>query len=120
MWRLGAAFGIYLLGGAGVWAQEAHTSQGADMRFLDRLTGQISNFQLTAGTPQQIGQLNVLLQECRYPAQSANADAFALLDISDAQSGQTYFKGWMVASSPALNALEHKRYDLWVLRCTQI
>ncbi|MGB0800115.1 MAG: DUF2155 domain-containing protein, partial [Planktomarina sp.] len=25
--------------------------------------------------------------------------------------------GWMVASSPALNALEHPRYDIWVLRC---
>jgi len=27
------------------------------------------------------------------------------------------FKGWMIASSPALNALDHPRYDVWVLRC---
>jgi hypothetical protein len=24
----------------------------------------------------------------------------------------------MVASSPALSALEHPRYDVWVLRCS--
>ena len=30
---------------------------------------------------------------------------------------QTIFSGWMLASSPALNALEHPRYDVWVLRC---
>ncbi|MEZ5716636.1 MAG: DUF2155 domain-containing protein [Paracoccaceae bacterium] len=27
------------------------------------------------------------------------------------------FTGWMVASSPALNAMDHRRYDVWVLRC---
>lgn len=27
------------------------------------------------------------------------------------------FSGWMVASSPALSALEHPRYDVQVLRC---
>ncbi|MGB1970407.1 MAG: DUF2155 domain-containing protein, partial [Paracoccaceae bacterium] len=27
------------------------------------------------------------------------------------------FMGWMVASSPALNPLDHRRYDVWVLRC---
>jgi len=24
----------------------------------------------------------------------------------------------MIASSPALNALDHPRYDVWVMRCT--
>ena len=27
------------------------------------------------------------------------------------------FTGWMFASSPALNALEHPVYDVWVLDC---
>jgi hypothetical protein len=27
------------------------------------------------------------------------------------------FTGWMFASSPALSALEHPVYDLWVLDC---
>lgn len=27
------------------------------------------------------------------------------------------FKGWMYASSPALNALEHPVYDIWVIAC---
>ncbi|MCW8843320.1 MAG: DUF2155 domain-containing protein, partial [Rhodobacteraceae bacterium] len=27
------------------------------------------------------------------------------------------FQGWMIASSPALSALDHPRYDVWVLRC---
>ncbi len=29
----------------------------------------------------------------------------------------TAFSGWMIASSPALNALDNPRYDVWLLRC---
>jgi len=28
------------------------------------------------------------------------------------------FSGWMFADSPALSALDHPRYDLWVINCT--
>ncbi|MEZ5892801.1 MAG: DUF2155 domain-containing protein [Parvularculaceae bacterium] len=31
--------------------------------------------------------------------------------------GVNIFKGWMFASSPALNALEHPVYDVWVIDC---
>ncbi len=32
--------------------------------------------------------------------------------------GVNIFRGWMFASSPALNALEHPVYDVWVISCT--
>lgn len=32
--------------------------------------------------------------------------------------GENVFRGWMFASSPALNALEHPVYDVWVINCT--
>ncbi len=32
--------------------------------------------------------------------------------------GINIFRGWMFASSPALNALEHPVYDVWVINCT--
>ncbi|WP_425407832.1 DUF2155 domain-containing protein [Hyphococcus sp.] len=31
--------------------------------------------------------------------------------------GVNIFRGWMFASSPALNALEHSVYDVWVIDC---
>lgn len=31
--------------------------------------------------------------------------------------GTNIFRGWMFASSPALNALEHPVYDVWVIDC---
>ncbi len=32
--------------------------------------------------------------------------------------GENIFRGWMFASSPALNALEHPVYDVWVIDCS--
>jgi hypothetical protein len=32
--------------------------------------------------------------------------------------GENIFRGWMFASSPALNGLEHPVYDVWVIDCT--
>ena len=31
--------------------------------------------------------------------------------------GENIFRGWMFASTPALNALEHPVYDVWVIDC---
>lgn len=36
---------------------------------------------------------------------------------SDTPSGQPLFIGWMFASSPSLNAMEHPVYDVWVIDC---
>ena len=47
-------------------------------------------------------------------------DAFAHLTISQDKSDNDLFRGWMIASSPAINPLEHARYDLWVLRCAMV
>jgi hypothetical protein len=34
--------------------------------------------------------------------------------------GTAIFKGWMFASSPSLNALEHPVYDVWVTDCKMV
>jgi len=37
--------------------------------------------------------------------------------IGPKTSGEKVFSGWMFASSPGLNALEHGVYDVWVIDC---
>ena len=54
---------------------------------------------------------------CRYPAEDPASDAFAFLQITDMRGEEQVFQGWMIASSPALNALDHPRYDVWVMSC---
>jgi hypothetical protein len=45
------------------------------------------------------------------------SDSEAHLTIVEETTGLELFSGWMLASSPALSALDHPRYDVWVLSC---
>jgi hypothetical protein len=63
------------------------------------------------------GRLTIQLDACRYPTDNPAAEAEAHLTIMDSTRDGPVFAGWMLASSPALSALDHPRYDVWVLRC---
>ena len=90
---------------------------GARLRVLDKMSGVVSDYDLATGATQVQGRLTVQLDECRYPADLPSAEAFAHLTIMDSDLTEPAFAGWMVASSPALSALDNPRYDVWVLRC---
>lgn len=98
-------------------AQGAADAPGARLRLLDKLTGQVTDLVLASGQSQSVGRLTVQVDACRYQPENPTADASAHLTIRDAGQTDPMFKGWMVASSPALSALDHPRYDVWVMRC---
>ncbi|SDD21114.1 hypothetical protein SAMN05421538_101112 [Paracoccus isoporae] len=90
---------------------------GAMLRALDKVSSEITDLDLAPGEAVDVGRLTVRLGECRYPSGDPNSDAFAQLVITDRHSRATLFDGWMIASSPALSALDDARYDVWVLAC---
>ena len=49
----------------------------------------------------------------------AQSDPVSLAFLEELGSGAYIerFQGWMLASSPALNPLDHPLYDVWVLEC---
>jgi len=99
-------------------AAQTGKGTGALMRGLDKVSGQPIDFMMKLGDTTEIGQLRITLGECRFPTDNPSGDAYAWLVIRDRNSEKTAFEGWMIASSPALNALDHPRYDVWVLNCT--
>ncbi|APE45426.1 hypothetical protein BOO69_10850 [Sulfitobacter alexandrii] len=99
-------------------AQEVSSAPGAVLRTLDKISGHSLDVELRTGQSSRLGNLDIVLNECRYPAGDPSGDAYAELEISDINKSDTLFSGWMIASAPALSALEHPRYDVWVIRCT--
>ena len=117
MKRVGLLLALAVSPIAGPAHSEMADAPGAKLRILDKLTGVVED--VTLGRSQQIttGRLTVLLDSCRSPADNTTAEAEAHLTILDAASVDPVFTGWMIASAPALSALDHPRYDVWVLRC---
>jgi hypothetical protein len=98
-------------------AQEYTEAEGGTLRWLDKLTSETGDVELSRGQSAKIGRLVVQLDSCRYPTDNPVSDAEAHLTMVDGNLQKTVFSGWMLASSPALSALDHARYDVWVLRC---
>jgi hypothetical protein len=98
-------------------AQTAVSAPGGLVRWLDKISGETGDIELVRGQLARNGRLSIQLDECRYPADDSPTEAYAHLTIMDALMDQPAFVGWMIASSPALSAMDHPRYDVWVLRC---
>lgn len=62
----------------------------------------------------------------KVPLPAAEPEHAAAPSVIDAADGAKklppgmIFSGWMFASSPALNALEHAVYDVWVIDCKTV
>lgn len=90
------------------------------LRALDKITARITEIALPVGQEVRFGTLAIGAKYCRTRPPIETPETFAYLEIDDLKrSGERarVFEGWMVASSPALNALEHAVYDVWVINC---
>ncbi len=96
----------------------ALSGDGVRLKGLDKVSGEVTDIDLGRGETKPIGRIEVTLADCRYPEDNVAGEGFAWLTIRDPARDAVLFDGWMVASSPALNALDHPRYDIWVIRCT--
>lgn len=95
----------------------ATTAMGAILRGLDTANGDLVDLDVLNGSTIIFERLEITVQECRYPTENPSSDAYVYLTIRDIREDTPRFSGWMIASSPGLSALDHPRYDVWVLRC---
>jgi hypothetical protein len=104
------------------FAQTATIAQapGGVVRWLDKVSGDLADIDLARGQSVVKGRLTIQLDECRYPYDDPASNAYAHLTVIDSLSETPVFSGWMIASSPALSAMDHPRYDVWILRCDTV
>jgi len=96
---------------------EVSNSQWAIVRVLDKMGGTSTELEAKVGLEIKFGSLLITVEECRYPVKNPTGNAFAYLRITNFLSDAVELIGWMVASSPALTALDHARYDVSLVRC---
>ena len=106
-----------VLAGSAVAQDVAVSSPGGELRVLDKLTGALSDLTLQNGETGRLGYLQVTLNECRYPEANPSGDAYARVTVRYRDQPDPVFSGWILASAPALHAMDHPRYDVWALRC---
>lgn len=92
----------------------------AVLRALDKMTARVEILEVPIKKPTSFGSLIITANTCRVTQPEETPESAAFLDISELKPGQKdapVFHGWMFASSPALSAMEHPVYDIWLVGC---
>jgi hypothetical protein len=96
---------------------DAVAATSVHLRGLDTLNGQARDIIARVGETVTLGHLVIVVHTCRVPV-NTDGEAMVFLTITDTREAEPRFSGWMFASSPALSALDHPRYDVWVQSCS--
>ena len=87
---------------------------------LDKITGRIISFEVKIDETVEFGALLVTPRVCytRPTTEPQNTTSFIEVDeITVAGDTKHLFSGWIFASSPGLNGVEHPIYDVWLIGC---
>jgi len=90
------------------------------MQGLDKVTARVSTFEAPLGATVQFGTLEITVKNCDRTPPEEPPESAVLLEVMENRPDEPLtelFTGWMFSSSPALSALEHPVYDVWVLEC---
>ena len=92
----------------------------AILQGMDKVTARVSTIEAPVGEVVKFGTLEIIARHCDKRPPEETPESASFLDIWEVRQGEaavSLFRGWMYASSPALSALEHPVYDVWVLDC---
>lgn len=100
--------------------------EAVKLRALDKVTARTFDFTLPIGDSLDFGSLTILAQHCEKTPPTELPETYAFLQIDDrrlmkdgseSDEGARIFSGWMFESRPAISALDHRVYDVWVTGC---
>lgn len=96
----------------------------AQLRMLDKTTARNVTFEAKVGSTLKFGSLYIRTQSCRKASPMEQPESAAFVQIWEVslednpdQESEWVYSGWMYASSPALSAMDHPVYDVWVIDC---
>lgn len=87
---------------------------------LDKITGRIISFEASVDETIQFGSLQLTPRVCYSRPEYENPQTTTFIEVEEVGADNQFkkiFAGWMFASSPGLNAIEHPVYDVWLSEC---
>ncbi len=90
------------------------------LRALDKITGRTQTFDSKINEVLKFGSLFIRVRSCQKAAPTEKPESASFIQVwedTPEQEPTWIFSNWMFASTPALSAMEHPIYDIWVLEC---
>lgn len=114
---------VLMSAASGAGAEEESMVRVAVLQGLDKTTARVSKVEVPIGGIARFGSLEIVSRACEEKPPTEPPESAAFLEITDMRPDSPaieIFSGWMFASSPAVSALEHPVYDVWVVDCSDV
>jgi|GEM_PF-1085220 len=114
------AFLCSIFTSSAVLAREMIEHPRVKLQSLDKVTARTMTFEADVGSTLRFGPLYIRVQKCKKSSPIEKPESAAFLQVWEVDPGaepEWVFSGWMFSSSPALSAMDHPIYDVWVLDC---
>ena len=100
-------------------AEQEEVLRIGSFSLLNKVTAKLRPVELVLGEPTDIGSLRVVMRDCISTPPEEPPETKVFLEDFEYKSSfdNRVFSGWMFASSPGINGLEHAVYDLWPTAC---
>lgn len=95
-------------------------TNAALMQAMDKVTGRVNKITVPVNSKISFGDFSLVLRSCKKRPAEETPENFAFVDVTDKSFGTdeyNIFRGWIVSSTPGINAIEHPIYDVWLLEC---
>ena len=111
-----------LLAASPTHAREMEDMNVVVVRSIDKLSARTHTFDIPVDKTVQFGKsLFIKVRACRKTPPVGEPESAAFLQIWERKphedESRWIFSGWMYASNPALSAMDHPVYDVWVIDC---
>ena len=107
--------GLLLWTSTAVFATDFAT-ESVLLQALDKTTGRTSFLTVKVGEPYSYGDLMIQVEKCMKRPPDETPENSAFINVTE-KEGTEIFRGWMFSSNPALSAMDHPVYDIWVVEC---
>ena len=91
------------------------------LQALDKSTARTVTLEANVGSTIEYGSIFIKIQACREAEPLETPESAAFIQVWEvplnSKKSEWVFSGWMFGSSPALSAMDHPVYDVWVLDC---
>ncbi len=114
-------FTLFLLGSIQLSYADMIDYPEIKIQVLNKSTARTATIDGKVGQTIEYGSLFIKVQSCRKSEPLDKPENAAFLQIWEVPVGKKKsewaFSGWMFSSSPAVSAMDHAVYDVWVLQC---
>jgi len=96
------------------------STNAALMQAMDKVTGRVNKIIVPVKGEVTFGDFSLVLRSCKKRPAEETPENFAFIDVTDKSFGSeeyNIFRGWIISSTPGINAIEHPIYDVWLLEC---